>query len=441
MRAGTQAAAVVVATLLASCASSTTPAPIVIRPVASAPAGSGPGLPASVAETPIPDPAPVLPAPVVEGASAEEAAPIAEAAAIAAPRRDDFRRYLSTLSETSCPAGARREAPDAVELGAKAVSLQSLNPSRKQAGELTFVAGYQLTSPDKRFGGLSGADLLDNGNLLAVSDQGDFVWIDLAEDGLRPVAARIASMRDAVGNPLRGKADGDSEGLAVNGGMALVSYERNHRVLAFDVGRCGSAARGAPIVFGGYGEPLSEAFGDARIRADANQGPEALAVTRDWQLFTGVETKIGDQSPLSARPIEARPDFDLRIGKGAPEFVGLDLVEADSKTVRAFSLHRSFSPLAGNAIVIFETEFRRVQDPAGIPRRVVSEIDERSHDRFEAGPARKLAELGILLNVDNFEGIAAKPLADGRVRLYLISDDNFSVTQRTLLFVFDAPKN
>ena len=446
MRAGTQAAALILATLLASCASSHAPALVAARPVAS-PASVGGPVPSSPAAEIEPAGAPdptlaILPAPAAEDvpAAAEIPAP-AEIPAVTS-RRDDFSRYLSALSEASCPAGRAREAPEKIGFSAKAVSLQNLNPSRRQVGELTFVAGFHLTSPDKRFGGLSGIDLLDNGNLLAVSDQGDFVWIDLAEDGMRPVAARIAAMRDVSGNPLRGKADGDSEGLAVNGGTALVSYERNHRVLAYDLGRCGAAARGAPIVFGGHGEPLSEAFGDARIRADANQGAEALAVTRDWQLFTGVETKLGDQSPLSARPIEARPEFNLRIGKGAPEFVGLDVLEtgADRRDVRAFSLHRSFSPLAGNAIAILETDFHRVQDQSGMPRRVASEIDERSHDRFEAGRTRKLAELGILLNIDNFEGIAAKELPDGRVRLYVISDDNFSPSQRTLLFVFEMPK-
>jgi hypothetical protein len=39
--------------------------------------------------------------------------------------------------------------------------------------------------------------------------------------------------------------------------------------------------------------------------------------------------------------------------------------------------------------------------------------------------------------VDNFEGIAALPRPDGTVRFYLISDDNFSSAQRTLLVAFD----
>jgi hypothetical protein len=41
------------------------------------------------------------------------------------------------------------------------------------------------------------------------------------------------------------------------------------------------------------------------------------------------------------------------------------------------------------------------------------------------------------LNVDNYEGLAALPRPDGSVRFYLISDDNFSRLQRTLLLGLD----
>ena len=54
----------------------------------------------------------------------------------------------------------------------------------------------------------------------------------------------------------------------------------------------------------------------------------------------------------------------------------------------------------------------------------------------------KGAEIGRLdlarpLTVDNFEGLAAVPAPDGGVRFYLISDDNFSPSQRTLQLAFD----
>ena len=48
-----------------------------------------------------------------------------------------------------------------------------------------------------------------------------------------------------------------------------------------------------------------------------------------------------------------------------------------------------------------------------------------------------LAEIAAPLAVDNFEGVAAVRAPDGGVRLYIVSDDNFSPRQRTLLLAFD----
>ncbi len=357
-------------------------------------------------------------------------------------RFGSFSAYLSDLRKASCPAGVKKTAPEAIGIKSEPVPLQGLNPGRKALGELTYVAGFHLTSGDKRFGGLSGVEILDDGNLLTVSDQGDFVWIDLGKDGFTPNGARIATMHDARGSDLRGKADGDAEGVAVTDGVALVSFERNHRVLAFDLAACGAAARGAPIVSGGHGQRLADVFAAEKLAVDANQGPEALAITPDWYLFTGIETKVGKASAISARPIEAASQFNLRLGEGAPELVGLDLVRAgkDGDDVRAFSLHRSTSPLATNVISIVETYFERHLDQANLPARIVSEVDERSHYRFRAKSSRRLADMNLFVTLDNFEGIAAKELPDGRVRFFIVSDDNFSASQRTLLMVFDVAK-
>ncbi|MDZ4760040.1 MAG: esterase-like activity of phytase family protein [Alphaproteobacteria bacterium] len=370
-------------------------------------------------------------------------APLADAALAAAPEpagpgaSGGLQRYLGRLSAVSCPKGSKRELAKTLAISAKPVPLQMLNPSRRKVGALDYVGGFHLTSPDARFGGLSGLDVLENGDLLAVSDQGDFVWIDLGADGFTPTSARLAPMLDASGDPLRGKAAGDAEGLAIQGDMSLVSFERDHRVLAYDVGACGSAARGAPIVTGGFGRQLPEAFAAAGIIAGENAGAEPLAVTEDWYLFAGLETKADGAGPLSARPIEAEAEFDLRVGAGAPDFVGLDLLEAAGGGVRAFSLHRGGDQLLGAAIIVSESVFSRDMDQANLPARITGGTSERLRYRFSITRERRLAEMGVLLTIDNFEGIAAKQLDDGRVRLFIVSDNNFSARQRTLLMVFD----
>jgi hypothetical protein len=46
-------------------------------------------------------------------------------------------------------------------------------------------------------------------------------------------------------------------------------------------------------------------------------------------------------------------------------------------------------------------------------------------------------ELARPLLVDNFEGVDVIPGKDGTLRFLLVSDDNFSAEQRTLLLAFD----
>lgn len=353
-----------------------------------------------------------------------------------------FGGYMRTLSEASCPAGTLTTSGEAVQVTATPVPLQPLQPARTKAGELTFVAGFHLTSPDKRFGGLSGLEILPDGNLLAVSDRDEFVWIDVAKDGVTPTSARIANMHNWEGRQLDNGTDGDAEGVAFNAGLALVSFDGNQQVLAYDIGKCGAAARGTPIVFGPFGLPLAEAYGESRIKVSDTAGSEAIAVTSDWYMFTGIETKVGQLSPMSARPIEQDPDFSLRVGVGAQDFVGLDVTPAPrrSGSVRAFTLHRSFSARAGYAVTIAETDFNRYADDAMQTRHIDGDIDQRARFRFVETGWRKLAELDMLMTIDNFEGLAAKELPDGRTRLFIVSDDNFSPTQRTLLMVFDLAK-
>jgi hypothetical protein len=350
----------------------------------------------------------------------------------AAVKPSTLEGYLSSLRSRSCPAGIEPVEAEAIGLKAKSVSLQAINPMRTSVGRLSLVAGYHLTSDDKRFGGLSGIDSLDNGNLIAISDMGDFVWIDLQDDGLTPSALRIAPMRDRKGKPFPTKIAADAEGLAVRDGLALVSFESDPRVLAYDIGACGAAARGIAL-----GWSMDSAFANRKLTVANNQGVEGLAISDDWYLLAGIETKVGKSSPLSARPLEAGARFELAIGENAPELVGLDVVQIGDE-VHVFSLHRSSKALSGNAITVVETVLDRSFNEASLPARMIGELERRSRQEFQVKSSRVLAEMNLLVTIDNYEGIAALRMPDGRTRLFIVSDDNFSASQRTLLMVFDV---
>ena len=333
-----------------------------------------------------------------------------------------FAAYVEALHRKSCPASVQAEQPRAISLAAKPVSLQAINPGRKTVGALTFAGGFHLTSDDPNFGGLSGLDLLDDGNLLAVSDAGHFVWIDLDADGIAPIAARISEIRDSTGKPFATKSAVDAEGLALYDGLALVAFEGNARVMAYDVTRCGAAARAASL-----GWNLASAFKANGLSVKPNLGVEGLAITDDGFLIAGLETQIGGEGPFSIRPLEVSPQFDFRLGRKSPELVGLDQV-AQGEDVRLFSLHRSAKALSSNAITFMETVLTRNANADG----------KRAGQTFSIKSSLILAEMNILLTIDNYEGLAARQMPDGRVRLYVISDDNFSDSQRTLLMIFDV---
>lgn len=165
-------------------------------------------------------------------------------------------------------------------------------------------------------------------------------------------------------------------------------------------------------------------------------------MTGDGFLMVGVETLRDAKGPASLRPLEAAPVFNLAIGDATPSLVGLDILpDGDAGDIRAFSLHRSGGPGLSAQIVLMETRFRRIIDDADVKAVAQGDREARSRVRFEQTSARKLATLGpVMFNFDNFEGIAAKK-TDGGVRLYIISDNNFSTSQRTLLMAFDLPDN
>ena len=48
----------------------------------------------------------------------------------------------------------------------------------------------------------------------------------------------------------------------------------------------------------------------------------------------------------------------------------------------------------------------------------------------------EIARISLPLTVDNFEGLGLRRDRDGRLLVYLISDDNFNPLQRTLLLMF-----
>nr|WP_321362292.1 esterase-like activity of phytase family protein [uncultured Hyphomonas sp.] len=328
---------------------------------------------------------------------------VPEAPAVAMPDAESawtLDTVVDALSEASCPAGTAYKAPVPITITAQPIDLGPADEaaSRLPAGA-SFAGGWELTADNKSFGGLSDLALDDAGNLLAVADDGTFVWIGL-KNGAPDGKGQLAYMRGADGNMLQGKSLGDAEGLAVRDGLAIVSFERTHRISAFDLEDCGAAAAEASI------SQLPDTYAGRRI--DENRGAEALTVTPEGHILFGYETVENGHSPIGAvvNLQEAGWTDEVAPNPAGYAFVGFDTARIGGSD-ETFWLFRSYDPIRGN-------------------RNVLSWQD-----------GEKKIVLTRPLAVDNYEGITVEDIGDGKARVWIISDDNFNPLQRTLLLAFD----
>ncbi len=285
----------------------------------------------------------------------------------------------------------------------------------EQVGELTFRAGFVLDSPQARFGGLSDLHVFDDGRLLAITDSGEWFLAELIVDpvtGLPMGLAnpRMALMRNEAGEPFPNKQTGDSEDLAVlPDGRIAVSFEQTQSIRIYDLFGAGPMAPSQP------GPALA-----GTDRLGPNRGLEALAVLPNGDLLIGAErgSRAG-ASPVWRAPLSGTAPVASAHRIRPPFGYGLTAWDATPEG-RILLTQRFYAPGLGTRIRVLEAALEDPEPDLGFT---------------------ELAILAAPLEVDNVEGLAVQPLPDGpsgpALRIYLITDDNFSDSQRTLLFVFD----
>jgi len=267
-----------------------------------------------------------------------------------------------------------------------------------QLGMLEFEAGFALGAGDPRFGGLSGLWLSPDGTqLIAASDRGT-LWratLEHAADG------RLIDIRSwqAVepGRTADDPPGGDAEALAPDGaGGLVIAYEGTHRLRRLALGDLTAPAAALPTPPG--------------LDRPSNQGIEALAELGGGALLALAEGLFAASGDLLAWLIDG--DRIRPLSYAATQ--GYLPTGADRLDETIFVVERRFSLLGGFATRVVSLPVAEVRPGA----RLVG---------------RRLAELRAPLLGENFEAIAARRGPDGRVLLYLVSDDNFMALQRTLL--------
>jgi hypothetical protein len=285
-------------------------------------------------------------------------------------------------------------------------------PARVRFGALTFRGGLVLNSPDPEFGGISGLKVAPDGaSFLAITDKGNWLRARIIYRDDRPIAIRdaeMAPMLGADGNPLNRRGWYDSEAFAEDGGTVYVAFERVNRIVRFNFGRDGLQARAQPV-----------AIPPAVRSLPNNRGLECLAVAPRRSPLVGALIAISERGLDSGGNIQG-----FLIGGKQPGSFAIKRTDEFDVSDCALTpngdlliLERRFSWLRGVAMRIRRLPLGEVQPGALLD-----------------GPTLIFADMGQ--QIDNMEGLSVHRTADGALVLTLISDDNFSQLQRTVLLQF-----
>src|SRR5712671_2878148 len=303
--------------------------------------------------------------------------------------------------------------PISIEVNARPIPFfDTRDHARVRFGSLEYRSGLVLTSSFRGFGGLSGLRLDAKGErFISISDHGSWftgriVYRGREMTGLADVEA--APLLGPDGRPITARGWFDSESIALDGSLVYVGLERANEILRYDFSKGFTRSRGETI-------PVPPAL----RKLPRNKGLEGLVMVPKGLPLAG--TLIA----FSERGLDANGDLIAFLigGKTPGQFSvrrtdNFDISDAVLlPSGELLVLERKFSWLAGIGIRI-----RRIALKSVAPGAVVD------------GPSIFDADLGH--EIDNMEGIDAHVTDEGDTVLTMVSDDNFSMIQRTLLLQF-----
>jgi hypothetical protein len=315
-----------------------------------------------------------------------------------------FKRLAAAVTLAALSVGGVRVIyPSASQnIALRPLALDPAHPGPRRVGELIFLNAWELRSKNEDFGGFSALAAGADGRFIGISDAGTLIGFGLGRDDRidRPFVAPLPDSR----GPNMTYEDRDSEGATHDpeSGQFWVSYEANHAIRRFS--RSFSRRTGQVSLIGKYWWPR-------------NKGVEALARLADGRFVAiaeNLEDGLHEGFLFSGDPVESgtvKSAFDYR---PPPGFRVTDM-----------------STLPDGRIIVLN---RKVALPWGFATKIaLLEPSLVNSDRIAKG--KVIATISAPLLIDNMEGIAVS--TDGPDTLiWLISDDNFSVFQRTLLMKF-----
>lgn len=294
----------------------------------------------------------------------------------------------------------------------KAVPFEGLPDGGLRTGCLHLDNAATLSAP-RPFGGISGLSV-DGDQALLLADDAT-IWKgevsrghDAEITGFSPLTPR--AIHGPEGRRLT-KLAGDSEALLTDGEDLLVSFERDHRVSR--IIRNGNSWRETSVLF--RPELPSQA---------ANRGIEAMA-----------RHQLSGDAVITAIAEHVAQDGEAPLFVLSPD--GEELFRAGYVPANDFAVTDMAIDPATNDLIVLERAFSRFRGPrARLTRVPVKDLSPGS-----AIIPEPLGTLTWLHGIDNMEALIAARSTSGTLRLYLLSDDNFRDTQRTVLMSLRVLEN
>ena len=304
-------------------------------------------------------------------------------------------------------------APASIEVNAR--PLAAFDPrdhAHVRFGALAYRSGLVLTSRYGGFGGLSGIRLDAKGErFIAISDKGGWftgriVYSGRAMTGLADVEA--APLLGPDGRPITARGWFDSESIALDGSVVYIGLERVNQVLRYDFAEGFTRARGEVV-----------AMPPAVKKLPFNKGLEALVVVPKGLPLAGTLIAI------SERGLDEKGNLiAFLVGGPSPG-------QFSVRRTENFDISDAVILPSGDLLVL-ERKFSLVSGVGIRIRRIA--LKDIAPGALVDGPS--IFDAGLSEEIDNMEGIDAHVTEQGDTVLTLVSDDNFSLIQRTLLLQF-----
>jgi len=286
------------------------------------------------------------------------------------------------------------------ELTFEALPLPSQDRMAAQLGVFHLEQAWHLRSRTHRFGSFSALLMRPDGEMLALSDSGNF--LRFRAPGESQQHSKIGRLPLSDGDS---KEDRDVESATEDGsGTIWLGLEGLNAIYR-----------------------LNPAFHvERRVRPESmrdwgvNTGPEAMARLADGRFvllregFEGWSDRLHPAVTFAGDPTE-NPTGQRFLFDGPTGFSPTDMAQMPD----------------GRLLILM----RSLIWP--MPQRFAGRIaigDPRTIRPGQPWRVTEVARLSSDLPIDNFEGLAIVPRVDGRLTVWLISDDNYSPLQRTLLW-------